>query len=61
MIILTGPKLKEHLFLADLGEVELGLIEGLQNLINTKLSGPLLEMPALIQLRNKPILPRNHL
>lgn len=61
IIVLTGSKLKEHLFLPDLSEVELVLIKGLKDLINTKLSRPLLEMPALVQLSNEPILPRNHL
>lgn len=61
IVVLTGSKLKEHLFLPNLGEVELVLIEGLKDLINTKLSRPLLEMPALVQLSDETILPRNHL
>lgn len=47
-IIFTGLKLKEHFFLANLSEVELVLIERLQDLINTELSRPLLEVPAFI-------------
>lgn len=60
-VVLACFELKEHLFLAYFSEVELALIEGLQNFINTKLCWPLLQMPSLIQLRNESIFPRNHL
>lgn len=54
-------KPKEDLFLPNLGEVEFVSIKGLENLINSKLGRPLLQMTPLIQLGNETILSRNYL
>lgn len=59
--IFTCFKLEENLFLPNFGEVEFAPIKGLEDLINSELSWPLLEVAALIQLSNETVLTRNHL
>jgi hypothetical protein len=54
-------KLEEYLFLPNFSEVEFVPIKGLEDLINTELSWPLLKMAALIQLGNETIRTRDHL
>lgn len=52
---------EEHLLLADLGEVELAGVEGLEYLVDAELRRALLEVPALVQLRDEAVLPLDHL
>lgn len=59
--ILTSFKLEEDLLLPDFCEVELVSIKGLQDLVHSELSWPLLEVTALIKLGYKSIFPRNNL
>lgn len=54
-------KLEEHLFLPHFGKVELVPIKRLEDLINTELSRPFLQVAALVQLSNETILTRNDL
>lgn len=60
-LIIAWFKLEEHLLLPNFSEVEFVPIKGLEDFIHTELSGPLLQVAALIQLGNEPILTRNHL
>ena len=52
---------EQHLLLANLGEVKLGRIKWLEDAVNPELGGPFLEVAALVQLGNEPLLPRDHL
>jgi len=54
-------KPEKHFFLSHFGEIELSLIKILKHLINPELSGSLLQMAALVQLRNETISTRNDL
>ena len=60
-VVVACFKLEQNLFLSNFSEVEFAPIEGLQDLINTKLSWPLLKVTTLVQLRNEAILSRNNL
>jgi len=59
--IFTLSKLEEDLFLTNFSEVKFVSIEGLEDLIDTEFSWPLLQVTALIQLSNKTIATRYHL
>ena len=54
-------KTEEDFSLIDFGEIELGRVEVLEDLVHPELCGSLLEMPSFIELSDKPVVARKKL